>query len=104
MKEQSFLSRILRIWNRPEKHFSKGSGNQKNKTTEELIQSQNKIVLNYLTRGTTLTQIEAAELFGIWRLGARIWDLRRAGHDIKTFTVTAGNKRFAEYQLNMSKN
>ncbi len=60
--------------------------------------------LNYLTSGTTLTQIEAAELFGIWRLGARIWDLRRAGHDIKTFMVTAGNKRFAQYQLNMSKN
>jgi hypothetical protein len=103
MKEQSFLSKVLRNLTRHEDVSSKESVN-KTSNFEDVIQSQNKMVLNYLTMGTTLTQIEAAELFGIWRLGARIWDLRRAGHDIKTFTVTAGNKRFAQYKLNMSKN
>jgi hypothetical protein len=103
MKEQSFLSKVFRNRTRHEDVSSKESVN-KTSNFEDVIQSQNKMVMNYLTMGTTLTQIEAAELFGIWRLGARIWDLRRAGHDIKTFTVTAGNKRFAQYKLNMSKN
>ena len=106
MKEQSFLSRIFRTKNRPEPTLSSASVNRsRHESAEETaIKSQNKQILNYLSRGQSLTQIEAAELFGVWRLGARIWDLRRKGHDITTFTVTAGNKRFAKYQLNISKN
>ena len=48
-------------------------------------------------------QLKARE-FGCYRLGARIWDLRHAGHAISKRTVTNKNRygesvSFAEYRL-----
>lgn len=72
------------------------------KTDEEIIVTsrQNKIVLNHLRSGREINQIDAAKMYGVWRLGARIWDLRKAGHNISTTMLNMGNRRIALYKLN----
>ena len=46
-----------------------------------------------------LTPLEALDLYGCFRLAARIDELRAAGHDIVTRIETRGGKRFASYRL-----
>lgn len=43
---------------------------------EDIKQSQSKLILAYLMTGETLTPIEALNMFGCFRLGARIYDLK----------------------------
>lgn len=64
-------------------------------------QSQNEMILDHLrVPGNSLTPISALERFGTLRLGGRIWDLRREGHDIKTEVyITPSGKRVARYRL-----
>ena len=45
------------------------------------------------------TQMEALRKFGCMRLGARIFDLKEQGYNIKTTMISKNNKRFAKYQL-----
>lgn len=61
--------------------------------------SQNTLILKALMKGARLTPIDALNRFGCFRLGARIADLKKAGHKIKTRMVSKGDKRFAEYSL-----
>ena len=63
------------------------------------MNSQNKQILNHLESGKTITPIDALNLFGCFRLGARIHDLKSEGHDIKTEIKSVNGKRFAEYSL-----
>lgn len=42
-----------------------------------------------------ITPMEAMQEYGIMRLGARIWDLKASGENIKTVMVT-GKNRFGE--------
>lgn len=56
-------------------------------------------ILNHLQSGHTITPLEALDMFGCFRLGARIYDLKRAGYEIKTEMVTENGKRFARYSL-----
>ena len=64
----------------------------------EAIQSQKRAILAHLQEGKDLTQIEALVKFGSFRLGARIYELKRAGHPIRTDMVrTKKNKRVARY-------
>ena len=65
------------------------------------MKSQNKQILEYLKNGNSITPIEALNLFGSFRLGARIKDLRDGGNNIITEIVKNGNKRYAKYSLNM---
>ena len=44
--------------------------------------SQEKKILEYLLAGNTLTPIEALNMFGCFRLGARICELRQRGYEI----------------------
>lgn len=44
--------------------------------------SQNLMILDYLERNVSITQAEAINQFGCYRLGARIFDLRAVGFDI----------------------
>ena len=46
-----------------------------------------------------MTPLEALQMMGVFRLAARIEDLRRKGHNIVTEEVTEGNKTFARYHL-----
>lgn len=62
------------------------------------------MILDFMQRNGSISQLEAAEELGCWRLGARIWDLRHAGHDIRKDMVTKKNRygkpvSFARYYL-----
>lgn len=61
--------------------------------------SQNDEILAWLRSGKTITPLEALERFGCFRLGGRIYELRAAGHDIRTDTVKQNGKQFASYRL-----
>ena len=65
----------------------------------EELESQNKQILNYLLYGATINPITALELFGSFRLSARIHDLKGQGHNIKTTMVYSGKKNWANYNL-----
>ncbi len=61
-------------------------------------------ILRYMRDVGPITQLDAAKEFGCYRLGARIWDLEKAGHAIRKRTVTNKNRygesvSFAEYRL-----
>ena len=66
-----------------------------NKTT------QSKQILNHMRQGNSITPLEALNLFGCMRLGARIYDLSQAGHIIHREMVydRKTGKRYARYRL-----
>jgi hypothetical protein len=60
-------------------------------------------VLDYLETHGSITPLDALS-FGCYRLGARIWDLRRDGHSIQTEIITGRDMhgepmRYARYIL-----
>ena len=66
--------------------------------------SQNREILEYLKTGKSITAAEAVRKFGCYRLAARISDLRQAGHEIISESVTQLNRygekvQFASYRL-----
>ena len=63
------------------------------------MKTQNQMILEYLQAGYSLTPLEALNKFGCFRLGARIWDLHKAGFNIKSEDVKENGKRFAKYSL-----
>ncbi|HMR88764.1 MAG TPA: helix-turn-helix domain-containing protein [Saprospiraceae bacterium] len=67
---------------------------------EDIITSQTKSIEKHLREGKTITPIEALSLYGCFRLGARIFDLKDQGLDIATQMIKDGRKRYAQYSLN----
>ena len=63
----------------------------------KLIKSQEKKIAEHLLSGKTITPIEALNLYGCFRLGARIHDLRNGGMSIETRTISDNGKRYAQY-------
>lgn len=63
------------------------------------MMSQTRQIREHLESGRSITPREALRLYGCFRLGARIWDLRDAGLDIETTIVAEGGKHFASYRL-----
>ena len=61
--------------------------------------TQAKGILSHLKGGYGVNPLMALELWGCFRLGARIHDLRNQGHDIVTERVTRNGKTFANYKL-----
>lgn len=66
--------------------------------------SQCSDILAHLQKYGSITPQEAISKYGCTRLGARIWDLRRAGYDITTTMETGTNRRghrvaYARYYL-----
>jgi hypothetical protein len=60
--------------------------------------SQNALIKGWLLNGYSITQLEALNQFGCFRLAARIADLRDQGFKIDTKIVTLENgKRVAMY-------
>lgn len=53
--------------------------------------SQKQNILSWL-RSKPITQLEASERFGCWRLAARIKELRDDGHNIETLIEPNANK------------
>lgn len=67
------------------------------------MESQNKRILNYLKRGHRMTPMDALELFGCFRLAARVYDLRQEGHNISKQIIELSNGvNVAEYYLQSS--
>ena len=63
------------------------------------MRTQNERILAYLTRGQALTPMTALNRFGVLRLAARIAELKKRGHDIRTHMVRRKSKVFAAYRL-----
>lgn len=65
--------------------------------------SQNSRIADYLLQGNSITPIDALNLFGCFRLGARIADIKeRYGWQIESNRVTTPTgKRVASYKLAM---
>lgn len=57
--------------------------------------TQNERVLKHMRKYGTITTKQAYDLYGITRLGARIYELRNMGFDIVSDTVPVKN-RFGE--------
>lgn len=60
--------------------------------------TQTKAILKHLQDGKTITPIDALNLYGCFRLSARIHDIRSMGYDVKN---TGG--KYAVYSLSTSK-
>lgn len=67
--------------------------------TMNTTESQSKQILNHLLTGKSLTPITALIRFNCLRLGARIYDLRKIGHPIKTELINVGKKKVARYYI-----
>ncbi len=63
------------------------------------IESQHALIKAHLLRGEHITPMDALRLYGCFRLGGRIYDLRREGLKIRTTIIEWNGKRFAEYSL-----
>jgi hypothetical protein len=61
--------------------------------------SQNALIKGWLMNGRSLTTLEALNMFGCFRLAARIENLRSQGMDIHTEIVEINDKRVARYSL-----
>ena len=61
---------------------------------------QKEQLLNYLKKHNSITPLEALSELGIYRLSARIHDLRSDGIGITTLRMETGNnKNYAKYIL-----
>lgn len=66
--------------------------------------TQNEEVLRHLLNNGSITSLEAMNKYGIMRLGARVYDLKKQGYPIKTF-LRVGKSRngenmvYAEYRM-----
>ena len=63
------------------------------------VSKQEKVLKHLKTLGS-ITPLEALELYGSFRLGALIFNLRKEGHDIETNIVP--KKGYAKYTYNVS--
>lgn len=61
--------------------------------------TQTEQILQRLKTGRTLTPIDALNNYGVFRLAARVKDLRDQGHDVVTIREVHGEKTFARYML-----
>jgi hypothetical protein len=64
------------------------------------MKTQKQQIQAYLTKGKSLTPIDALTKFGCFRLAARISDLRNEGLNIATKIVTKKGKSYASYSIN----
>jgi hypothetical protein len=61
--------------------------------------TQNRRVLGYMRAHKSITPLTALSRMGVMRLGARIWELKAAGHRISSSIVKGHGKRYAKYTL-----
>ena len=66
---------------------------------ENKITKQEKVLIHLQTYGS-ITPLEALTLYGSFRLGALIFNLRKEGHDIETNIVP--KKHYAKYTYSSS--
>lgn len=61
--------------------------------------SQSEQILQYLEEKGSITPLEALNKFGCFRLGARIFDLKKKGYPIESKLISSNGKEFAQYTL-----
>lgn len=63
--------------------------------------NQKEQILSYLKAGNSITPLEALQKFGCFRLGARIWELKKDGYPVEVKTVydKVKDKHYASYFL-----
>ena len=62
--------------------------------------SQERKILFYMLRGNRITPLEALQYFQCERLAARIADIRKKGHDVKSeFVTMPSGKRVKQYWI-----
>lgn len=61
--------------------------------------SQNKNILNYLSKGKVITPLDALKKFGCFRLSGRIYDLKKIGYLIQSIPIIKNGKNFCGYKL-----
>ena len=62
--------------------------------------TQSEQILNHLKSGHSITPLEALDKFGCMRLGARVYDLKQQGHDIRTEPLALpSGKHVARYWM-----
>jgi hypothetical protein len=61
--------------------------------------SQTALIKGWLLNGRSITQLDALNMFGCFRLAARISNIREEGFDIVTDMITVNDKRVANYRL-----
>lgn len=67
-------------------------------TSETL--SQEEAILRHLKSGQAITPLDALNLYRCFRLGARIYGLKKLGHKIESQMIkVASGKRVASYRL-----
>lgn len=69
--------------------------------TDTSKSSQVNLIEQHLKSGKPITPIEALNLYGCFRLGARIWDLKSKGLNIITTMIKDGRKKYAQYSLSV---
>ena len=57
--------------------------------------SQTALIKGWLLNGRSITQLDALNMFGCFRLAARIANIREEGFDIVTDMITVNDKRVA---------
>jgi len=62
--------------------------------------SQNEAIKAHLLSGKSLTCLEALYKFSCLRLGARIWELKKQGMNIKPEFIEINGKHIVKYSLN----
>ncbi len=63
--------------------------------------SQKQRILEVLQRGESITPLDALNWFGCFRLAARVHDLRRAGHHIKSGIRVGSGKQVTTYYMHI---
>lgn len=63
------------------------------------MRTQNARILDFMATGRPITPMVALRRFNSLRLGARIYDLKRQGHNITSRMVRRGDTKVAEYRL-----
>ena len=62
--------------------------------------SQERKILYYMLRGNRITALDALQYFNCERLAARIADIRKKGHDVKSeFVTLRSGKRIKQYWI-----
>lgn len=64
-----------------------------------ILESQHESIRRHLESGRKITPLEALRLYGCFRLGARIFNLKKEGMEIKSEMIESDGKRFASYSL-----
>lgn len=62
-------------------------------------ESQNNLIKAWLMNGRSITPLQALDMFGCFRLSARIDNLRKEGMNIKTDLIMINDKRIAQYSI-----